>query len=296
MDNMKHRRLQELDRSDFGIVDGEPDIRGWDVRTGNGEKVGEVEELIVDAQKKKVRYMVVDLDNNELELDHRKILIPIGLAQLDDDDDDVRIHAISTEQLHNLPTYEADHLDDEVERKISAILGREAYSTGQQAAGHSTPGQDDDFYGHEHFNDNNLYKNRMHEERLAQARREKDSSDQQERHSQQREQEQEWRNGAEQQHTEDKDKARSQEQSPRANQTTQRRDDEYERGLRLWEMRSKGGIIDNNDQQQNSEINETRRREMVQDRRRKYEERRSQRKDNSIAARIDREGLQDAKK
>ena len=31
MDNMKHRRLQELDRSDFEIVEGEPDIRGWDV-------------------------------------------------------------------------------------------------------------------------------------------------------------------------------------------------------------------------------------------------------------------------
>ena len=69
MDNMKHRRLQELDRSDFSIVEGEPDIRGWDVRNTQGQKIGEVEELIIDAQRKKVRYMVVDLDDNELELD-----------------------------------------------------------------------------------------------------------------------------------------------------------------------------------------------------------------------------------
>ena len=38
MDNMKHRRLQELDRSDFGIVEGEPDIRGWDVKNTRGQK------------------------------------------------------------------------------------------------------------------------------------------------------------------------------------------------------------------------------------------------------------------
>ena len=53
MDNMKHRRLQELKRSDFDIVDGEPDIRGWDVKLAGGQKIGEVEELIVDAQKRK---------------------------------------------------------------------------------------------------------------------------------------------------------------------------------------------------------------------------------------------------
>ena len=53
MDKIKHRRLQELDRSDFDIVKGEPDIRGWDVRNTTGKKIGEVEELIIDAQQKK---------------------------------------------------------------------------------------------------------------------------------------------------------------------------------------------------------------------------------------------------
>ena len=68
MDKMKHRSLQELDHSDFEIVKGEPDIRGWDVRNSRGQKIGEVEELIIDAQQKKVRYMIVDLDDNELKL------------------------------------------------------------------------------------------------------------------------------------------------------------------------------------------------------------------------------------
>ena len=83
MDSIKHRRLEELDRSDFEIVKGEPDIRGWDVKDTAGQKIGEVEDLIIDAREKKVRYMVVDLDDGKLKIKHRKVLVPIGLAELD---------------------------------------------------------------------------------------------------------------------------------------------------------------------------------------------------------------------
>lgn len=167
MDNMKHRRLQEMDRSDFGVVDGEPDIRGWDVRISSGEKIGEVEDLIVDAQERRVRYMIVDLDDSDLDdLDDRKVLIPIGLAQLDNDDDDVMIHGVRVEQIRALPTYDADRLNDEEERRICSALGRE--HTGAKAA--TTPDQNHDFYRHEHFDDSNLYKNRMREENMAPVR------------------------------------------------------------------------------------------------------------------------------
>src|SRR5215204_5507217 len=118
MDSMKHRRLQEMDRSDFEIVKGEPDIRGWDVKNSTGLKIGAVEDLIVDAQQKKVRYMVVDLDDNELDLDHHKVLIPIGLAELHEKNDDVMLPNVQTRQLRSLPTYEKDHLDEDIERKI----------------------------------------------------------------------------------------------------------------------------------------------------------------------------------
>src|SRR5215212_2138143 len=124
MDTMKHRRLQELDRSDFEIVDGEPDIRGWDVKNINGQKIGEVEELILDAQEKKVRYMVVDLDDNELKLDHRKVLVPIGLAELDERDDDVLISNVSAEQFCELPAYDRNELTADVERRIFSTLDR----------------------------------------------------------------------------------------------------------------------------------------------------------------------------
>src|SRR6478672_1798095 len=124
-DKTKHRRLQELDQSDFEIVKGEPDIRGWDVKNATGQKIGEVEELIVDAQKKKVRYMVVVLDDNELKLDHRKVLIPIGLAELHKEDDDVLLPSVTVDQLSALPAYDKDSLDEETERRICNLLGRD---------------------------------------------------------------------------------------------------------------------------------------------------------------------------
>ena len=139
MEKKKYNRLQELDHSNFEIVKGEPDIRGWDVRYMTGQKLGTVEELIIDIEDKKVRYMVVDLDENELKLIHRKILIPIGLTELDKKEDDVLIPNISLEQLSRLPEYEKDHLDPVIERRISSTLGREMHEAElAEAATHTT--------------------------------------------------------------------------------------------------------------------------------------------------------------
>jgi len=155
-DNMKHRRLQELDESDFEIVDGQPDIRGWDVKTGDGTTIGEVDELILDASERKVRYMIVDLDEDKLDLDEdRKVLIPIGTAQLHEKEDEVILESISIDQLRHLPEYDSDNLTEETEYAISSALGRSGtYS-------HNVMNQD--FYKHEHFNEANLYQRRLPE-------------------------------------------------------------------------------------------------------------------------------------
>src|SRR6185503_779599 len=183
MEKKKYNRLQELDHSNFEIVKDEPDIRGWDVRYMAGQKLGSVEELIIDVQEKKVRYMVVDLDSNELKLVNRKILIPIGLAELDKKEDDVLIPNISLEQLSRLPEYEKNNLNPVIERRISSTLGREmheaelAETTAAPIMNQATEKKltkeekrklteehehDSDFYIHEHYNLDNLYKNRLH--------------------------------------------------------------------------------------------------------------------------------------
>jgi sporulation protein YlmC with PRC-barrel domain len=248
MDSMKHRRLQEMDRSDFEIVKGEPDIRGWDVKNSTGQKIGEVEELIVDAQKKKVRYMVVDLDDNELKLDHRKVLIPIGLAQLDREEDNVILPNVQAEHFRSLPEYDKNNLSPETERKVCSTLGRVSESSSTT----NTEEDNADFYKHDYFNDDNLYKHRLHEAQNVQ------------------------------------------------------KDSEYDRGLRLWEKRSEGGILPGNsgnrDNYREDEVEENARMEMVRNRRSAYEQRRGggfgrdnyRRHDGSVEGRIRDEGLRDA--
>ncbi len=44
----RSNHLEELSGSDYEIVDGEPDINGWDVIDHNGQKIGEVDELLFD--------------------------------------------------------------------------------------------------------------------------------------------------------------------------------------------------------------------------------------------------------
>lgn len=285
-----------MDRSDFGVVDGDPDIRGWDVRVSSGHKAGEVEDLIIDAQKRKVRYMIVDMADNELSLPPRRVLIPIGLAELHRDDDDVLIPGVGTEQLRALPAYDADRLDDEAERNICSALGREPKGNrGATGIEHRqqtpyTASQEADFYGYDHFNDNNLYKNRMHEERLAQARKKQENKQLD-------------------------DQGKQHEEEPHANHQREHGasgNNEREHGLRLWEMRNEGSPVGERNEQK-PELNEHYRMQMIRNRRLMYEERRRgphrsdrdyrnddnenprhHRQDNSIAARIDREGLQDA--
>ncbi|RZM08946.1 MAG: PRC-barrel domain containing protein, partial [Pedobacter sp.] len=82
LDENKHNHLVELGGSDYEIVDGEPNIKGWNVKNELGELIGEVDELLFDPQSRQVRYLVVDLDRNfGLDID-KKILVPIGLAEL----------------------------------------------------------------------------------------------------------------------------------------------------------------------------------------------------------------------
>src|SRR6187402_129242 len=109
-DKNNEQRLRELSGSDYEIADGQSDIRGWDVKDTTGIKLGEVSELIFEPATRKVRYMVVDLGNNDLDLEEREVLIPIGVAQLHEEDDDVLLPNVSIAQLQSLPVYNGDNI------------------------------------------------------------------------------------------------------------------------------------------------------------------------------------------
>jgi len=81
----KYDHLIELGGSDYEIVDGEPDIRGWKVKNEAGQLIGKVDDLLFDPSSQQVRYLIIDLNDAEFVIDEdKKILAPIGLASLYD--------------------------------------------------------------------------------------------------------------------------------------------------------------------------------------------------------------------
>lgn len=157
-EDKRHTRLQKLSGSDFEIMDGQPDIRGWDVKDESGKQIGEVEELIFDYQDRKVRYLVVDLDDNDFDLDDKEVLVPIGIAQLHKDDDDVILPGVTAEHLRALPEYDEDRFDTEHETSIRNVFG--GLGSAALAGSTLTGTSGNDFYNHDHFNEENLYRNR----------------------------------------------------------------------------------------------------------------------------------------
>lgn len=97
-------RLEDLD--DFKVADGDPDVRGWDVKTADGQRAGKVDSLIVDTGAMQVRFLDVELDRKTLNLhDERHVLVPIGSARLDDDHDDVLLGNTTAAEVAALQAY-----------------------------------------------------------------------------------------------------------------------------------------------------------------------------------------------
>ena len=169
-------RLRELRGSDFEIVKGQPDIRGWDVRDNSGRKFGTVHDLVFDLRAQKVRYMVINvLDTKELDLEKRTVMVPIGLAELDGRDNDVILPTVTPFQLRALPRYDKSNLGAKAERDISTVFGRAAIGDTPVNANDDV---DEKFYDHDHFNENNMYRNRRRQQEdpyLAEKRAEEAS-------------------------------------------------------------------------------------------------------------------------
>ena len=128
------RRLRDL--TDFEVADDNPDVRGWTVRGGDGQGLGTVFELIVDPAALKVRYLDVELDSRFQINEHEShILLPIGVASVDAEGDNVFVPALSASTVLDYPPYSEIQITREYEQAMLRALGIE------QAAAEG------DFYG-----------------------------------------------------------------------------------------------------------------------------------------------------
>jgi sporulation protein YlmC with PRC-barrel domain len=77
-------RLVKLSRSEFLVELAEDDIRGHMAHTIDGEKIGHVDDLLIDEQQKCVRFLEVG-KGGFLGIGEHKVLIPIeAVVRIDD--------------------------------------------------------------------------------------------------------------------------------------------------------------------------------------------------------------------
>ncbi len=145
------KRMKEVE-DDYKVSDEDPDVRGWDVVGRNGEKIGEVDELIVDTQALKVRYLDVDMDDSLLDMDDEEqhFLLPIGAANLDYDNKNVMVANLDAASVSQLPAYRGDTITREYEHSVLAAL----------SPGYTASVNENEFYDHDNFNSDRFYGSR----------------------------------------------------------------------------------------------------------------------------------------
>lgn len=148
-DRNENQHLEELSESEFEIADGQPKIQGWDVRDSEENKIGEVDDLLFNPESRKVRYIILHMENNDIGLEDGRVFLPIGVAELHESDDNVIIPNITKAQILALPLYERGRIiDADTEEQIRKIFD-------SPDASDVKPGIN--FYDHHHFSETKFY-------------------------------------------------------------------------------------------------------------------------------------------
>ncbi|RZK54969.1 MAG: PRC-barrel domain containing protein [Pedobacter sp.] len=159
-----YRYLQELKGSDYQIVDGEPNIIGWVVKNEANAYLGKVEDLLFDPKTDAVRYLILDLTDNGMHLDDKKVMIPIGIANLQETADEVILPNVHLEQFNALPAYETDKIGPDTEVYIRSVIGSPAALRIEESISEFDQNQ---FYAHHHFDEQKFYQGRRDNQGLS---------------------------------------------------------------------------------------------------------------------------------
>jgi len=178
--------LKEL--KDYKVAKDDPDVRGWEVIARDGRTIGKVNDLLVDTAAMRVRYLDVELDRDlvanapvvpgtaevigaharpgmagagpvldprdERAAEHH-VLVPIGVARLDEDHDRIYLDALDSHDVAVLPAYDPKAFSREYETGL-----RRRFDRGE------TPAADRDFYAGEMYDEERFYGPRRKRRRL----------------------------------------------------------------------------------------------------------------------------------
>ncbi|MEJ6982357.1 PRC-barrel domain-containing protein [Pedobacter sp. P351] len=136
--NPEYIRIKELGSSKYEVAKHESDIRDWTVKNGKGRILGKVNDLLFDIESNKVLYLVLDLEGNEMHLRDRKVLVPIGIAEVHEAYQNVVFPGVMANELTELPTYEKGKVSTRVEDVVQHAFA----NTGDQVSDKSQSGKE----------------------------------------------------------------------------------------------------------------------------------------------------------
>lgn len=111
---------------DFRLPKTAPNVRGWNVFGEDHERIGTVEDMLVDPQAMKVVYLDVDISDDLFLLrEDRHVVIPMEAVELRERGEDVWVHGLTAKQVALLPAYTGGPVDPLVEMRV-----REAFARG----------------------------------------------------------------------------------------------------------------------------------------------------------------------
>ncbi|MFC4210165.1 PRC-barrel domain-containing protein [Pedobacter lithocola] len=159
-----HNNLQELSKSDFQIVGNEPNIIGWEVKNESNAHIGSVRELLFDPSSQAVRYIIVELEGTGVLNEETSVAVPIGLARLHTENDQVTLPDIHTEQFRAWPKYNKESFGEEIEVLIRDVVGSPAALRMEQA---TVAFDRNTFYNHHNFDRGMFHRNTTQPENLS---------------------------------------------------------------------------------------------------------------------------------
>jgi hypothetical protein len=152
--NNTYIHLQSLLEAGHHIPAPKHNVIGWKIRTEAGTYVGETIDLLYDTQARTVRYLVIEVNNNGSQLEGKQTIIPVGIATLHPELDEIILPNLHADQLALLPVYIDGAVNGETERRVREVIGSPAalrmeetmIELDQQA-----------FYAHHHFDSERFF-------------------------------------------------------------------------------------------------------------------------------------------
>ncbi len=123
---MRLDTLTKLSESDLVLANSDEDIRGRTLRDTNDEEIGSVDDLMIDADQRKVRFLLVGA-GGFLGIGEKQFLIPVD-AVTRIDDDNVWINQ-NKSKIVGSPNYQPDLVSENYYNDLYGYYGYSPYWT-----------------------------------------------------------------------------------------------------------------------------------------------------------------------